>query len=427
MYVDPHVRRIWETVAEKRPVPSETVMTTEIETEREIEGETMTAAAVLVEEATPSEETVPEKTSTPILTTTKPPVDVAREEAPIVPPAPVEEPPAVPPSTHVEGDSPVTLQAPLEEPATQSLLSTPVVPASDASPIPATEHESESAESVVAQSLHPGSVGVAAGSTAGAVEDVEDFLRDIGIGTEGEEEVKVDSREELQEREEAGEEAKAEEEQGKQHPAAPVRADILARHDKWERDLQDIVQSVEEEVRHVLGQIRAAAVVELGQYETKGKKHEKRGVVGVMEEEAERFVMGLEGYLRGAEARVGMEKEGEVGREEKTWYRVLEKTEEKFSKKIEEVQAEVYGWYVKVREQEGEEVEKAVGFFLSLFVAGLTVGSVDRESEGVCADCTGRSCVRLCVASGRDVSRLAEVPRSHPRCVFSSLFWSRFE
>jgi len=40
-----------------------------------------------------------------------------------------------------------------------------------------------------------------------------------------------------------------------------------------------------------------------------------------------------------------MEKEGECGREAKTWYRVLEKTEEKFSEKIEEVQAEV-SWVV---------------------------------------------------------------------------------
>ena len=371
MYVDPHVIRIWETVAEKRPVPSETVVvTTETETERE------TTPAV-VEEATPSEESVPEEPSASIPTTTPPVVVVP--EAPIVPPAPVEEAPVVPPSTRVDDDSPVTPLALLEETVTeqespdQSPLFTPVVPPSDASPVPATEHESESAASVVVQSLHPGSVGVAAGSTAGAVEDVDEFLRDIGFGTEAEGEAKVESQEEPQGREEAGEEeAKAEE-----HPGAPVRADILARHDKWEQELQELVQGAEEDVKHALREIRTAAVVELDQYGSDKGKHEKRGVVGMMEEEAERFVKGLEGYLRGAEARVGMEKEGEVGREEKTWYRVLEKTEEKFSEKIEEVQGEVHGWYVRVREQEGQEVEKAVGFFLFfLFSLRLTFGLV---------------------------------------------------
>jgi hypothetical protein len=87
------------------------------------------------------------------------------------------------------------------------------------------------------------------------------------------------------------------------------------------------------------------------------RKHEKLAVVGVVEE-AERFVKELEGY-KGVEKQVLKE---DMGREQRTWWKVLEKTEEKISEKIGEVQQEVHAWYASVRAQERDKVEKAVRF-----------------------------------------------------------------
>ncbi|RDB15800.1 hypothetical protein Hypma_003644 [Hypsizygus marmoreus] len=306
-YVDPHVRRIWDKVIEAEVVSSFKATTAEV-TQATADEPTTSLVADPVPSSvstTPATAAVPEPTVTPEEET---PTDITPPPTPIV---------------------------------------EAVLPSSP-SPIPSTEEASAFAESVVAASLHPDFVGVAASSSPSPPGDVEeegmdDFLKEIGLDeqipgsapeiTEPEPETPAPAEEGLTPEQRLAE-------------TAAKRAEITKRHAAWQDELDALVREMTEHVKGGVRGVREAAVAEL----KTGDKAKR--VIGDVEGEAGKLVKGLEGYFK----KLGG---GEGEKEKEKWQKVLERVEEKFADKVKDVQRDVHAWYLSVREKEVDEVNNA--------------------------------------------------------------------
>ncbi|KAF8074683.1 hypothetical protein FPV67DRAFT_1665432 [Lyophyllum atratum] len=310
-FVDPHVRRIWEKVGESSSSP---VVATSTPTPTE-------AAA---DEPTPDPSPVSSVLAEPIRTETT--VSAAEPETP------TPEPPVFVETVEVFEEAvipPPSAPAPIAE-----------------SPIPVSEPAAAKAASVVAASLH-----------ATELEDgdpVDDFLKDIGLDETGADihnetpDASVTSSAEAEQVTDYGDPMPSPEE--RERITKEKRADITARHERWQTDLQALVKEVTNSVKGTLQDLRAKAGEEIQKWGKEGK-----GVVHEVETEADRLVQGVEGYLKGVEAKGAAVKEGE----KEKWEKVLEKVEERLGDKVNDVQRDVHNWFVDVQAKEAAAVDAA--------------------------------------------------------------------
>ncbi|KAG0698221.1 hypothetical protein DFH29DRAFT_942356 [Suillus ampliporus] len=131
----------------------------------------------------------------------------------------------------------------------------------------------------------------------------------------------------------------------KAEETARKRADIEARHSKWEADLRSQMESGTSTLKDKLGAIRSTAAVELSE------APEIRDAIESLVADAEKYIKGAEVYLRNlkAESRKNDEKMS-------LWERVVEKVSVKFSERLGVVEAVVNTWYGVILDMELREV-----------------------------------------------------------------------
>lgn len=435
-YVDPHLRRIWEKVSPESQVvpPTTDERITKIEEYPDtIEAETA-ESLVKPTHSTPSSISSPAPTLSSAQTTTKSASQAAPEETPLdevanapVHATPIPEAEAAVSIAQASAGSPEPSgpAAELENEVTQSVLAsvakdditatttevtrTPLVEEAShvieeeaspaeaeetpvvAPPIPEDEpvtssHAPEktaknhddllSASSIIHASAHGVLPTVVAFETKNAAEEeIDDFLREIGIHDDKEREEPISAP---QEKPEQPHQPTPEDIASQ---VAAKRASITTRHAKWQNELDLLVSNKENDLRTVITLIRNAAVLEL--HSLSGEtKHGKKGILGGVQNEGERLVKGVEAYLRGAESRSGgwilvgedegkdKERKGEkqlIAQGEMVKFsQVLERVEGRFEEAVRGVQGEVREWYVSVRDKEVREVVEAAAEVKSL-------------------------------------------------------------
>ncbi|KAG6856440.1 hypothetical protein H0H87_004405 [Tephrocybe sp. NHM501043] len=360
-FVDPHVLRIWEKVVEADATPSFTASWS---------SETATPASTqaLKEEPTLSSSSI---VAEPVVQTPEPvvtPDPVAEPE-----PTPEAEPEVIAPSSQEETASPTSQEEAIPSPSSSpepspSSSSGADIPAPSAqvhvASVPATEHEAASAASLFAASLHASewSAPEAEPEQTASAEEVDDFLKDIGISEDGEiiaEPVAEEKVEEVQT--EAAPPAYGDPEPSPEEKlaiTAKKRADITSRHERWQADLDALARAQLQGIRASLSESRAAAVAELAEW-----GQTKKGVVHEVEGEANKLLKGLDGYLRGVEEKIkkanGKQTREQREKDKETWAKVVEKVELRFAEKVRDVQKEVHEWFMSVRERELKEIESA--------------------------------------------------------------------
>jgi hypothetical protein len=320
MYVDPHVKSVWEKIAERETktmgVAFDSAETKDVEqvasvtVDRETETEGMTQVASVTVD---SKDVV----STPQVAS----VIVAQSSS-------ISD---ILSSTH-----------PIDPPLTQTSSSV-----------------SSSTQSIIPQ---PSSTPPNTNINMNEESEIDDFLKQLGL----EETIASSpspSPTSSSSDDESAKLAKASSAAQAQASTAAKRGDITLRHERWQEELDRAVLNVGRRVRGVLKGMREAAVTELGgKYRGKGEGERERGkgIVGDMEAEARRLVKGLEAYMKKVR---GVAKDGEGKEEKEMWDMVVGKVEEKFQKEVVRVQREVHEWYVGVREREVGEV-RGRGLFL---------------------------------------------------------------
>ncbi|KAI0339428.1 hypothetical protein BDW22DRAFT_1361464 [Trametopsis cervina] len=152
---------------------------------------------------------------------------------------------------------------------------------------------------------------------------------------------------------EEDEETKAERLRVEKENTARKRADITARHTKWEAQMEDKMASARKELRKNLVASRKAAAAELKQ------SRQIREELDNLVEDAEKYLKGAEKYL------TTMRKDTRSGRtneeKETMWARVIDKVDKKFEQRLDQTDAVVNGWYMDVVNAELAEVHKLAG------------------------------------------------------------------
>ena len=218
--------------------------------------------------------------------------------------------------------------------------------------------------------MHASAHGVVAFETKNAEEEIDDFLREIGIHDDKERHERAQEPiSASQDEPEQPHHPTPEEIAAKAAQVAAKRADIVSRHKKWQNELDALVSSKETDLRTVITLIRNAAVLELNSLS--GEAQHGKGILGGVQAEGERLVKGVEAYLRGAQGRSGGWKlVGEEGKDKERkgekqltaqgemvkFSQVLERVEGRFEEAVRGVQGEVHEWYVSVRDKEVREV-----------------------------------------------------------------------
>lgn len=131
----------------------------------------------------------------------------------------------------------------------------------------------------------------------------------------------------------------------KAEETARKRADVEARHSKWEIELRSQMETGLSTLKDRLGVIRTAAAAELAE------APDIRVAIESLAADAEKYIKGAEIYLRNlkAESRKNDEKMP-------LWERVVEKVDMKFSERLGVVKAVVNMWYSAILDQELREV-----------------------------------------------------------------------
>ncbi|OSX64147.1 hypothetical protein POSPLADRAFT_1054760 [Postia placenta MAD-698-R-SB12] len=143
------------------------------------------------------------------------------------------------------------------------------------------------------------------------------------------------------------EEEKAERQRIRDAQTADRRADIMARHDKWEAELAALIETNKKALRRALVASRKTAAAELKD------SPEIRAEIEGLVEEAEKFLRGAEKYLQ------TLSSEGRTEQEKRAmWERVADKVEEKFTDRLGQTEAVVNGWYMPILDKELTEVRK---------------------------------------------------------------------
>ncbi|KAF8972697.1 hypothetical protein BDZ97DRAFT_1782239 [Flammula alnicola] len=386
-YVDPHVRKIWEKVAEGTESASVPTTTTPPPLVQDLPDAETEETAESVEEPT-SVVAAAESSSTPVPTTAE--VEVENIESAV----PTPEEPAesvVHAGVRTSPPPPVDAEEEPEAPVVASSSKAPEAATTDvAAPTPEAEIEesaepTESATTVeikstaptpnpvkqameAAESIYHASL---VGST-GEEEDLDDFLRDIGAADP--EPITVDASANSEDGPTLsvvqGEQDPAPSDEEKAAAIAAKRAAIVARHDKWFEQLGELVAEESASLVKALEDLRAEKKAELAEMSEGKAGSPNTGFIAELQKEGERLVKGLETYLRKALSRsdawklaapaAAAKEEREqrktvAGAEKEKWATVLSKVEAKFGSRVSALQGEVEAWFVGMREREIEE------------------------------------------------------------------------
>lgn len=397
-YVDPHVRKIWDKVAEGTELSSAPTSTPPLaqdlpDTEETIESIPEPTSIVPSSSSTvliPTTSDEPEAESTKLADSSAPtpeeaPEDITHVGVSTVPPPPVDTPSSALEDAKSEAKhasnvaeasahgASIAVQD-LEREVEESLHVHPeYVHQSHDTPLSATDvaAASESATNAPEELVtpQPESMPVADKNPSGeADEDLDDFLRDLGVEEQATSTVDVSSptgtNPNLQRQltPEEIERAHAE----RLAKTAAKRADIVGRHDAWFVKLDEAIKEAGPALVKVLDAWRSEKKAELIQMS--GKTGDN-GLLEEVQKEGKRLLKGLESYLKKAEARGAVwkvassddpeaqaKKEVAVVEKDK-WETVLSKVEGKFNDRVRAVQAEVHQWYVDALEHERHEVE----------------------------------------------------------------------
>jgi len=179
-------------------------------------------------------------------------------------------------------------------------------------------------------------------------EDLDDFLREIGLD---EEELPQPDPEPqpvmpLAEQEEDLEAKKA--------ATAAKRADIVGRHVRWRSELDSLIQALEIRVKQDIQAVRSDAIRHIGRLPSdktsplaygKGKE-----VMDKIQSNGEKLLKGLEAYVTNLTSQIVSQENRE--KEKEKWDKVIDKVEGKFKNAVRGVQEDVHDWYVKIRDKE---------------------------------------------------------------------------
>ncbi|KAF8652164.1 hypothetical protein AX16_004521 [Volvariella volvacea WC 439] len=358
-FVDPHIRRIWEKVVEPSAQSPEVTTPVAASTAKTASISSFIRQATVVEHA-------PQDSSTSF-------VSNRAQKVRSTPTPPVVETQQPPPANEDR-------QKVLADESAASIVEES-----------AGAQQSGPEESLVEQIRGSGSSiipGAAAQQTVAEVEeDLDDFLRDIGVAEQEEDA----SAEQQQQQPQHPMETETPEE--KKARVAAQRAEIVGRHTAWQAKIDDAVEQGLRKFRAVVGMIRWDAVDELerregrilvGQEDAAGKKlREELGLDDDKEKlkgwingeralygEAERFVRAMDNYIKKSARKIAYAIEAAGGDENadtivqlkkedaERWVEIVQKVEEKFHEKMQKAQAEVHHWYMSQREKEVQEILK---------------------------------------------------------------------
>lgn len=353
IFVDPHVAKLWEKVKElSRGSPATSPSTFVPSDATDFPSQEPIVLATLEPESTYAP-IVPTYTDQPAVETDPPRDKATGTSVGILP----NEDAMIAAETEV----PAAFDAVPSQPASASSSHSPSnsVPTPVQTPQSASPVLSESAPaassivSAVADDLSSSTASAApAGSTASSSVpahisdddeiDISAFYAELGLdepltATQSHEQVPLNPPESEEERDERLR-LKAEE-------TARKRADIEARHSKWETELRSQMENGLSTLKGKLEAIRSAAAPELVE------APEIRAAVESLVADAEKYIKGAEVYLRNlkAESRKNDEKMP-------LWERVVEKVSVKFSERLGIVEAVVNTWYGVILDQELREV-----------------------------------------------------------------------
>ncbi|TFK63255.1 hypothetical protein BDN72DRAFT_964029 [Pluteus cervinus] len=359
-FVDPHVRRIWEKVAESSIHASSPTPTSSV---------APTSEASYPPEVTITE-IVAEVVATPLLSVEQPQIPVPKP----TPDATPEESISVDASTS-ETPVPVPEELPIteiqREEAKQSAASIAEASAGtvQSGPIQSLVEELVGTPSEVVPEPTPN-------AETEEPEEIDDFLRELGVDEEG-----SGSSEEVEEEEDpAPSEHQPESEEEKKARVAARRADIVGRHIKWQEKIDKVIEEYTPAFRTFLAQHRWGAVSELesreggrAMLEVDEETTQEREAAGVeikppqkgkgwingdkgLHDEGERLIRGLDGYLKKVARKISYAAEEKVEslkvEERVKWADVVTKVETRFVDKLNQVQADVHSWYMGLRDDE---------------------------------------------------------------------------
>lgn len=179
-------------------------------------------------------------------------------------------------------------------------------------------------------------------------EDLDDFLREIGLD---EEELPQPDPEPQPVMSHAEQEEDLE---AKKAATAAKRADIVGRHVRWRSELDSLVQALEVRVKQDIKAVRSDAIRHIGRLPSdktsplacgKGKE-----VMDKIQSNGEKLLKGLEAYVTNLMSQIVSQENRE--KEKEKWDKVIDKVEGKFKNTVRGIQEDVHDWYVKIRDKE---------------------------------------------------------------------------
>jgi len=191
--------------------------------------------------------------------------------------------------------------------------------------------------------------------------DLEDFLKEMGLATPDETEAADPTPQEVPTEDAAApvesqpvtlsEEELAE----KRTKTAKQRREIQARHRNWQIQLDDLYLEEGPRLAESLKETRTAASDDLQRLGWGTADKSTVGLLDAIEEEGHRLLKGLDAYLKKAEEKSSLwkfvdndadkkAKQAKSKEEKERWATVVSKVDEKFKFKVEESQRELGGW-----------------------------------------------------------------------------------
>ena len=278
-----------------------------------------------------------------------------------------------------------------EENAVSTIISS--LPTEDAQDVFAPAESTPSITEVSLNSTNPtpntdAVIGVEASSSlsdspSAGEDDLDDFLRDIGIDTSSSlppsssptstEPSKIENA--------AASAAAQEAEASRQTAIEAKRLAITTRHSKLETDLQSFILTSTSQIIDKLTEMRKAKKEELV-HMIEGANEGETGFVAGLALSGDRLIKGLDIYLKKCEGRSGtwkqsvvekdddadVQKRTGIAKDEQTRLEfIIEKVEIKFLDAVRKLQEHVNEWYSSMIKNEHEEV----GFFFSFFLGRI--------------------------------------------------------
>lgn len=363
-FVDPHILRIWEKAVEKSG-PSVTDATAPVTTSTVIQAEPSISFDAIpsmdahpepaIVEATPQPIADIESTSVEFISLPSTTVDYVTQTA------------AEPAEIDAFTSQVVipTLEATLEKTTSVAELGQESeVKESEAQSDPVEPPMRTPTETNVDEQLH----GTLQGTSQTESEDLDDFLREIGL-----------DEEELPQPVPEPQPVFVEEEdlEAKKAATATKRANIVGRHVRWRSELDSLVQTLEVRVKQDIEAVRSDATDHIGRLPsdktssaTYGKGKE---VVDKIQNNGEKLLQGLETYVTKLTSQVVPQENRK--KEKEKWDKVIDKVEGRFKTAVRGVQEDVHGWYVEIKGKETSVVCQSLSccFIYRLIVLQLQV------------------------------------------------------